>query len=90
METRVNINIPKALFQEASQLVREGYFSNFSELVREGLRKEVTFYKKEVSLLNEDERKLFALIKRADEEGLLLGERAMRKHGLKMSRTKRS
>ena len=85
METRVNVNIPKALFQQASELVREGYFSNFSELVREGLRKEVASYKKDVSLLSEDERKLFALIKDADEKGLLLDEKGMRKHGLKLS-----
>ena len=85
METRVNVNIPKALFQQASALVKEGYFSNFSELVREGLRKEVAFYKKDVPLLSEDERKLFALVKDADEKGLLLDEKGMRKHGLKLS-----
>jgi len=85
METRVNVNIPKALFQQASELVREGYFSNFSELVREGLRKEITFYQKEASLLHGDEKKLFALLKKADEGGLLLGEKEMRKHGLKLS-----
>ena len=90
METRINVNIPKALFQEASQLVEEGHFSNFSELVRDGLRKEINFYKKDVSSLNDDERKLFALIKKADEQGLLIDEKEMRKHGLKMSRTKRS
>jgi len=85
METRVNVNIPKALFQQASVLVKEGYFSNFSELVREGLRKEVAFYKKDAPLLSEDERKLFAFIKDADEQGFLLDEKGMRKHGLKLS-----
>ena len=85
METRVNINIPRALFHESSQLVKRGYFSNFSELVREGLRKEVAFYQKNGSQISEDERKLFALLKKADENGLLLDEKEMRKHGLKVS-----
>ena len=84
METRVNVNIPKVLFQEASQLVKNGQFSSFSEIVREGLRKEVFLYKKE-SFLDEDERKLFSLLKRADEEGLLISEKEMERHGLKFS-----
>lgn len=84
MSTRVNVNIPEALFQKAQNLVERGMFSNFSELVREGLRKEIAEYEDSFSDLSEDERKLFALLKKADEEGLLLDEKEMRKHGLKI------
>ncbi len=85
MNTRINVNIPKSLFQQASQLVKGGYFSNFSELVREGLRKEVAFYQKDDSQISNDERKLFAMLKKADEQGLLVNEKEMKKHGLKVS-----
>ena len=84
MDTRINVNIPQALFQKAHQLVEEGYFANLSELIRDGLRKEITEYESKPSKLSEDERKLFALLKKADEEGLLLDEKEMRKHGLKI------
>ena len=83
METRVNVIIPAALFSKSKQLVRKGYFSNFSELVREGLRKEIQQYK-EVDIISEDERKLFLLLNKADQEGLLLDEKEMEKHGLKV------
>ncbi|MBS3155669.1 hypothetical protein J4413_00340 [Candidatus Woesearchaeota archaeon] len=85
MNARINVNIPKGLFQQASQLVRSGYFSNFSELVREGLRKEVAFYQKDDFQISNDEKKLFAMLKKTEEQGLLLDEKEMRKHGLKIS-----
>jgi Arc/MetJ-type ribon-helix-helix transcriptional regulator len=82
MATRVNVNIPEALFQQSNVLVEKGYFSNFSELVREGLREEVRKYEEKTRLLSDDERKLFALIKEANEKGLLVDEKEMKKHGL--------
>ena len=82
MDTRVNVNVPEALFRKAQGLVEQGYFSNFSELIREGLRKEVKEYETETHGLSEDEKKLFALLKEADRQGLLLDEKEMKKHGL--------
>ena len=84
MDTRINVNIPQALFQKAHQLVEEGHFANFSELIRQGLRKEIAEYENLPSRLHEDEKKLFALLKKADQEGLLLDEKEMKKHGLKI------
>ena len=43
MTNRINVNIPDALFLKANELVEKGIFSNFSEIVREGLRKETVF-----------------------------------------------
>ena len=82
MDTRVNVNIPEALFKRSQELVEQGYFSNFSELVREGLRKEIQTY--DLSGLSEDERKLFALLKEAKNQGLILDEKEMKKHGLSL------
>ncbi len=84
MDTRINVNIPQALFQKAHQLVEEGHYSNLSELIRDGIRKQITEYQKAPSRLSEDEQKLFTLLRKADEEGLLLDEKEMRKHGLKV------
>ena len=38
---KVLITLPKSLYNRAKHLTREGYFSNFSELVREGIRQEL-------------------------------------------------
>ena len=84
MDTRINVIIPEALFRRSQQLVDKGFFSNFSEIVREGLRNEVKEYEDKLPELSEEERKLFALLKEADEEGLLVGEKEMKKHGLKV------
>ena len=83
MDTRVNINIPEALFSRSKKLVDRGFFSNFSELVREGIREKVKEYEV-VAGLSKDEKKLFSLLKKADEKGLLLDEKEMKKHGLKV------
>lgn len=82
MSTRVNVNVPMALFKQTNMLVQRGYFSNFSEVVREGLREELRKYEEKLSSFSEDERKLFALLKEADGKGLLLDEKEMKKHGL--------
>lgn len=82
MTARVNINIPVELFRQVNILVEKGYFSNFSEIVREGLREEVRRYQDKLSLLSDDEKKLFALLKEADQRGQLLDEKEMKRHGL--------
>ena len=84
MNTRVNVNIPQALFEKSNELVERGMFSNFSELVREGLRKEVAEYEKQESLISAEERKLFKLLQKAEQEGLLVDEKEMKKHGLSL------
>ena len=38
---RINITLPTSLYKLAMQLVEEGIYSNFSELVRNCLRKEI-------------------------------------------------
>ncbi len=82
MSMRMNINIPEALFQQAETLVKKGYFSNFSEIVREGLREEVRRYEEKFSFLSEDEKRLFVLLKEAESRNVLLDEKEMKKHGL--------
>ena len=38
---RVNITLPKKLFQKSRILIEEGLYSNFSELVRESIKNEL-------------------------------------------------
>ena len=38
---RINITLPKKLVDNAKILIEEGIFSNFSELVREGIKDEI-------------------------------------------------
>ena len=80
---RVNVIIPDTLFKRSLGLIEQGLFSNFSELVREGLRKEVKEYE-DSSGLGKDERKLLLLLREADEVGHLVDEKEMKKHGLKI------
>ena len=82
--TRVNFMMPERLLAESEKLIEMGFYSNFSELVRESLREKITQYKGSIPSLGEDERKLFALIKKAEAEGLLIDEKEMAKHGLKL------
>ncbi|NQV08855.1 hypothetical protein HQ529_03325 [Candidatus Woesearchaeota archaeon] len=82
MTTRVNVNIPEALFNKSQQLIEKGFFSNFSELIREGIRERIKQY--EPIEMTKDDRKLMALIKKADKKGLLISQEEMEKHGLKL------
>jgi Arc/MetJ-type ribon-helix-helix transcriptional regulator len=82
MNTRVNVNIPEALFNKSQALVEKGFFSNFSELVRDGIREKVKEY--DNIIVNENEKKLFTMLKKANEKGELLTEDEMKKHGLKL------
>ncbi|MBU1201231.1 MAG: ribbon-helix-helix domain-containing protein [Nanoarchaeota archaeon] len=83
MNTRVNVNIPQALFVKSQELVEKGFFSNFSELVRDGIRMKIKEYENNTDL-SEDEKKLFVMLKKANEKGLLLSEKEMKKHGLEV------
>ena len=38
---KVNITLPAQLFEKSKQLVEKGFYSNFSDLVRSTLRKEL-------------------------------------------------
>lgn len=82
MNTRVNVVIPKGLMQKSHELIRKGYFSNFSELMREGLRKQIIEYETRALSFNEDERRLFTLLKETERKKLLLTEKEMKKHGV--------
>ena len=50
------------------------------------MRKEIAEYESRQPGLSDDEKRLFALLKKADEEGLLVDEKEMKKHGLQKSR----
>jgi len=79
--TRINVMVPNKLLDESQKLIEKGVFSNFSELIRQGIREELMKYKEEIS---GDEKKLFDLLKKADEQGKLLDEKEMARHGLKI------
>ncbi|MBI2658686.1 hypothetical protein HYX05_01105 [Candidatus Woesearchaeota archaeon] len=49
---KVNITLPVQLFEKSKHLVEKGLYSNFSDLVRSSLRKEL---KEDRQLLDEDE-----------------------------------
>jgi len=84
MPVRMNVNIPTALFNASQKLVEQGLFSNFSELIRDGLRKEIKEHEDKILSVSEDEKKLFALLQQADKEGLLVDEKEMEKNGLRI------
>ncbi|MGV8162806.1 MAG: ribbon-helix-helix domain-containing protein [Candidatus Nanoarchaeia archaeon] len=37
---KVTISLPKNLYEEGTELIQQGWFSNFSDLVRSGIRNE--------------------------------------------------
>jgi len=82
--TRVNVLLPEKLLKESRNLVDSGYFSNLSELVREGLRNELRLYQSGLFDMTEKDSNLFSLVKKADAEGRLLSEKDMLKHGLRL------
>jgi hypothetical protein len=58
--------------------------SNFSELVRQGLRDEITRHEEKIPEMTENDRKLFALLTKMRAEGKLLDEKEARKHGIRV------
>jgi Arc/MetJ-type ribon-helix-helix transcriptional regulator len=81
---RVNVLLPEKLMKEAKALVEKGYFGNFSEIVREGLRREILSYRFGLGELTEKDRMLLEWVKQEEASGNLLSEEDMRKHGLKL------
>jgi Arc/MetJ-type ribon-helix-helix transcriptional regulator len=54
---KVTISVPENLYKESMLLVKKGFFSNFSDLVRSGIREEFKNLKEVVD--NFDERSLY-------------------------------
>lgn len=81
---RVNVLLPEKLLQESKNLVKKGYFSNFSEIVREGLRKEIINYKIGFGEMTEKDKQLLEWIRQEEAAGNILSEKDMIKHGLKL------
>jgi len=45
---RINITLPKKLVQKSKILIDEGIYSNFSELVRQGIKDEIELNKSQI------------------------------------------
>ena len=45
---RINITLPKSLVNKSKILIDEGIYSNFSELVREGIKDEIELNKHQI------------------------------------------
>lgn len=45
---RINITLPKKLVKKSKILIEEGLYSNFSELVREGIKDEIELNKSQI------------------------------------------
>ena len=81
---RVNVLLPEKLLKESKNLVKKGYFSNFSEIVRESLRKEIINYKIGFGEMTERDKQLLEWIRQEEAAGNVLSEKDMVKHGLKL------
>ena len=53
MDNRVNLIIPELLYRKATELIDKGIYSNLSEMIREGLRKQILDYDKILERLRE-------------------------------------
>mgnify|MGYP001583582653 CR=1 FL=1 len=56
---RINITLPKKLVDKSKVLIDEGLYSNFSELVREGIKDEIELNKHQIEKIK-ILKKLFA------------------------------
>ena len=83
MNKRVNIIIPSGMLKMSQNLIKKGFFSNFSELVREGIRSEIRKYQDNISI-SKDELELMRMIEKARKEGKLHSEEEMKKYGLEL------
>jgi Arc/MetJ-type ribon-helix-helix transcriptional regulator len=81
---RVNVLLPEKLLQESKNLVEKGYFSNFSEIVRESLRREIINYKIGLGEMTEKDKQLLEWVRQEKAAGNILSEKDMAKHGLKV------
>lgn len=80
---RVNVLLPEKLLQESKTLVEKGYFSNFSEIVRESLRREIINYKIGLGEMTEKDKQLLEWVRQEEAAGNILSEKDMAKHGLR-------
>lgn len=55
---KVTISLPKKLYDEGMKMVNKGFFSNFSDLVRSGIREE--FKEMQRISIDYDERKIYS------------------------------
>lgn len=81
---RVNVLIPEKLLKESKSLVEKGYFSNFSEIVRESLRKEIITCKIGFGEMTGKDKRLLEWARREESAGNILSEKDMLKHGLEV------
>lgn len=81
---RVNVLLPEKLLQESKSLVEKGYFSNFSEFVRESLRRELLSYRIGLGEMTEKDRQLLDWVQKEKASGKILSGRDMKKHSLKV------
>ena len=72
---RINITLPKKLLEKSKVLIEEGIYSNFSELVREGVKDEIELNKAQIDKIkilkkwfNEEKGKGFDTSKLTQEE----------------------
>lgn len=72
---RVNVLLPEKLLQESKNLVEKGYFSNFSEIIRESLRREILNYKIGFGELTEKDKQLLEWVQAEKTAGNILTEK---------------
>ena len=72
---RINITLPKKLVRKSRILIDEGIYSNFSELVREGIKDEIELNKSQIEKIKilkkwfeEDKSQGFDISKLSKEE----------------------
>jgi Arc/MetJ-type ribon-helix-helix transcriptional regulator len=80
MDVKVNLMMPELLYKESLALVKKGMFSNYSELVRQAVRFEVSKYRERE--FTEKDKRLFELLKRMEKDGQLLTEEEMAERGI--------
>jgi Arc/MetJ-type ribon-helix-helix transcriptional regulator len=78
MNKRVNVIIPNGMLKMSKDLIEKGLFSNFSELVRQGLRNEIRRYQDNIPI-SKDELELMRLIEKARKDGKLHSEEELDK-----------
>ena len=77
---RKNIIIPTELYKDVNKLVKLGVFSNFSEFMRESMRKNINEY----SNYTKNDLELYNCLDEAKKKGLIVSEKEMVKNGLRI------
>jgi Arc/MetJ-type ribon-helix-helix transcriptional regulator len=58
MDTRVNIVLPEGLHKQAQEMIKRGLFSNMSEMIRDGLRRQILDYENMMDKLRQNKEVL--------------------------------